>query len=201
MHLEQYDRIRDRIAAGGLTPEIQTRIALFLCASKAINLPVLPLAAAVPAHALVWQAMNTQLFRESEAVTLLLRVTSWSPDPRVYLQNAQLVAPLCAESARLGFRGWPLDGNRVGLDTLALGHALLATVRLAPILPEGEMQAPFAVALMTIEQENGRLLQTQIRLLKDGFAGVSVEARETVIAEKAALVEAAFTRLLDALSG
>lgn len=223
MHLEQYDRIRDRIALAGLTPEIETRIALFVCASKAVNLPFLALAGAAlpPAFAwpglggglgsglggggasgpggIVWQYLNSQLFRESEAVSLLCRTTRWSPDPSVYMAGAQLVAPLSTEAARTGFAGLPGEG--LGIEALAFGYALLATVRLTPILPAGVAGNAFAVALSRIEQENGRLLQTQIRLLKDGYAEIPLPEREAIIAAKIALVGAVFDRFLDALAG
>jgi hypothetical protein len=221
MHLDQYDRIREGIAARGLTPEMETRIAIFVAASKAVNLPFLSLASAAPGMpfgwaalgskapsaetgatgAIAWQALNTQFFHESEALTLLLRVTRWSPDPLVYARSVPLVAPLYAESMRVGFKGLPRQGEAIGIEALALGHALLATVRLTPILPDGPAgQTPFAVALMRIEQENGRLVQTQIRILKDGYADIPIKDREAVIARKAALVEAAFDRFLDSLA-
>lgn len=217
MHLEQYDRIRDRIAAEGWTPAIETQIALFICAAKAVNLPFLALAgAAVPPvfawpgfgggtqdagpGGVVWQYLNAQLFRESEALTLLCRITRWSPDPWVYARSMTIVAPISAEAARVGLSGLQRDGQTPGLETLAFGHALLAQVRLAPIIPPSEAQAPFAVALTRIEQENGRLLQTQIRLLKDGYAETPLAEREAVIAAKVALVEAAFERFLDSLA-
>jgi hypothetical protein len=202
MHLAAFDRVRARIAAEGFTPDMQTRIALFLCATKAVNLPFLTLAAAGPAQGLVWQALTSQLFREAEALTLLLRVTQWSLDPAVYAESLQMTAPLYAESARSGFTGWPPPAEGVGLEALALGHALLATVRLAPVVPAGEAAlSPFAVALLRIEQENGRLLQTQIRLLKDGYAAIPLADRENAIGAKAAAVDAAFARFLDALAG
>ncbi|MBP7001786.1 hypothetical protein [Amaricoccus sp.] len=224
MHLDQYDRIRARIAAEGLTPAIETQIALFVCATKAINLPFLALAgAAVPPAAawpamfggggdangpagVVWQYLNSQLFRESEAVTLLCRITRWSPDPLVYMRSAQLVAPLSAEAARSGFSragvsGRAGGGETLGIEALAFGYALLATVRLAPALPAEDAAAPFAVALARIEQENGRLLQTQIRLLKDGYAQIPQEEREAIIAAKIELVSGVFDRFLDALAG
>lgn len=217
MHLEQYDRIRDRIALAGLTPEIETRIALFVCASKAVNLPFLALAGAAmpPAFAwpglgigvggasgpggIVWQYLNSQLFRESEAVALLCRTTRWSPDPSIYMAGAQLVAPLSAEATRTGFAGLPREG--LGIEALAFGYALLATVRLTPILPAAVAGEPFAVALTRIEQENGRLLQTQIRLLKDGYAEIPLSEREAIIAAKIGLVGGVFDRFLDGLAG
>jgi hypothetical protein len=201
MHLAAFDRIRARIAADGFTPDTQTRIALFLCATKAVNLPFLALAASGPAQTLVWQALTSQFFRETEALTLMLRVTQWSLDPMVYAESLRLTAPIYAESARSGFSGWPPPAEGVGLDALAMGHALLATVRLGPVIPAGEAAStPFVVALMRIEQENGRLLQTQIRLLKDGYPAIPMAERESAIAAKAASVDKAFARFLDSLA-
>ncbi len=200
MHLDAYDRIRTRIEKSGFTPEIQTRITLFLCASKAVNIPFLTLAGLAPAGNLVWQALNTQLFRESEAMTLVARSTQWSLDPLIYYQGAQLAQPLYQEAARSGFSGWS-GGAGSSLDALAYGHALLATVRLTPIIPQGEVaMTPYPVALMRIEQENGRLLQTQIRLLKDGPGPMSLADRESLIAEKIAVVESAFSAFLSSLA-
>lgn len=210
MHLDQYDRIRARLASEGLTPEIETRLALFVCASKAASLPFLSLASTLGAptpwlaawpglaggtsgSGLVWQFLNTQFFRESEALALLARVTHWSADPTVYATTTPLVAPLYAEWARG-------DVARPGIGALALGYAMLATIRLAPIFPTDLAQDPFVVALARIEQENGRLLQTQIRLLKDGPSDIPLAEREVIIAGKLRAVEAAFGRFLDALA-
>lgn len=213
MHLEQYDRIRDGIAARGMTPAVETSIALFVCASKAVNLPFLAMAgASLPAMAwqgggagdaasgIVWQYLNSQLFRESEALALLCRITRWTPDPMVYARSAPLVAPISTEAARVGFSGLPRQGQALGLEALAFGYALLATVRLTPILPADAAQQPFGVALARIEQENGRLLQTQIRLLKDGYPEIPRADREAAIAAKVAVVEAAFDSFLDSLA-
>jgi hypothetical protein len=95
-----------------------------------------------------------------------------------YPGMSRLLAPLWVESLRVGFSGFPRPREATGLEALALWHALLATVRLSPILPEGPVsRTPFAVALLRIELENGRLVQTQIRLLKEGYADVPVPER------------------------
>jgi hypothetical protein len=200
MHLDAYDRIRARIEKTGFTPEIQTRITLFLCASKAVNIPFLALAGLAPAGNLVWQALNTQLFRESEAMTLVARSTQWSLDPLIYYQSTQLAQPLYREAARSGFRGWSGSSDGSSFEALAFGHALLATIRLTPIIPQEEVAlTPYPVALMRIEQENGRLLQTQIRLLKDGPGPMPIADRETMIAEKITVVDSAFSAFLSSL--
>ena len=198
-NLDAYDRIRARIEAEGFTPELETRIALFLSASKAVNMPFLSMAEAAPATTPAWQALNSQLFREGEAMTLLARTTRWSYDPLVYLQSNLLLSPLYAEAARTGFRGFPMRDGEAGLEAMALGHALLATVRLSPIIPPDRVAEAFPLALLRIEQENGRLIQTQIRLLKDGYTSVPVSEREEIISGKIAMVEELFEKFLVSL--
>lgn len=201
MHLELYDRIRARIAAEGFTAETETRISLFLLATKGVNLPFLSLASMGPASSLVWQAANAQLFREGEAMATLMRVTQWSLLPQVYMESARLTAPLYAESLATGLHGGPMNPERYSLEAMAFGHALLSTVRLTPIIPGGDIAlSPYAVALTRIEQENGRLIQTQIRLLKDGFGDIALDAREEVIARKARIVDTAFAAFLNTLA-
>ncbi|MGV6872253.1 hypothetical protein ACUSIJ_06105 [Pseudochelatococcus sp. B33] len=195
MFLERYDRIRAHIAAEGFTPATQTRIALYLGAVKAAGLPFLVGATALPAETLQWQAMNEQFFRESEALALLARVTNWEFDPWIYAQIAAVVTPLQAETLRASMAGDP-----TGLDSLALGHARLATVRLAPIVPQELMLEPFAMALLRIEQENGRLLQTQIRLLKDGLERIPRERREEAVAVATRLTREVHRHFLDTLA-
>lgn len=197
MLLDAYDTLRDRIDRNGLTPALETRLALFVTTTKSLNLPFLAMAEAGPSDTPAWQALNSQLFRECEALTVLTRVTRWAPEPMLYWRNAEITAPLmnAGLSARAGGFS-PQVVAHAGLEALALGHALLAVTRLTPILPDRVAAEPFAVALMRIEQENGRLLQTQIRLLKDGFEEIPLDTRETIIGRKTKIVEQVFRGFL-----
>ena len=76
---------------------------------------------------------------------------------------------------------------------------LLATVRFSPIIPPDRVAEAFPLALLRIEQENGRLIQTQIRLLKDGYTSVPVSEREEIISSKIAMVEELFEKFLASL--
>jgi hypothetical protein len=111
-----------------------------------------------------WQAeLNTQFYRESEIVSLLMRTTCWVPDPELMFllpswETAWLPSPVggVAEQAQ----GFPID-------IAALGHALHSAIRPGALLPEAApMQDPFALALRKIEFESGRAMQAQILLLK-----------------------------------
>jgi hypothetical protein len=111
-----------------------------------------------------WQTeLNTQLYRETEIISLLLRATSWVPD---------LALGYMAASWETAWFPAPIEGIpdrtlavAVGLATLA--HAVHAGIRPAALLPvEVDANDPFVTALRRIEFESGRLLQAQIVFLK-----------------------------------
>ena len=52
-------------------------------------------------------------------------------------------------------------------------------------------------ALRRIEQENGRMIQTQIRLLKDAAIPLDVSERECIVAEQQSAVDSVFLKFLD----
>jgi hypothetical protein len=81
--------------------------------------------------------------------------------------------------------------------TLALGHALLARVRIAPVIGDGANELdPFVVAVRRIEQANGCMSQAQIRLLKDAPTPLGIEERERLIEAKQEAVDTAFEQVL-----
>ena len=148
---------------GRVPPHQQTRVATFLISAhgalarqSAFTLPAKLESA--------WQTeLNAQLFRETEIVSLLMRATSWAPDPGLgYMvaawESAWFPAPVYEVS------DWPLAVT-AGVATLA--HAVHASIRPAALLPvEANPEDPFAMALRRIEFESGRLLQAQILSLK-----------------------------------
>ncbi|MCP3394808.1 hypothetical protein NLM27_39330 [Bradyrhizobium sp. CCGB12] len=148
---------------GRVPPHQQTRVATFLISAhgalarqSAFTLPAKLESA--------WQTeLNAQLFRETEIVSLLMRATSWAPDPGLgYMvaawESAWFPAPVYEIS------DWPL-AVAAGVATLA--HAVHASIRPAALLPvEANPEDPFAMALRRIELESGRLLQAQILSLK-----------------------------------
>jgi hypothetical protein len=107
--------------------------------------------------------LNTQLYRESEVVSLLLRATSWTPD---------LELMFLLPSWEAAWLPRPVDGipervQALTIDIAALGHALHGAIRPAALLPDSApMLDPFALALRKIESESSRLIQAQILFLK-----------------------------------
>ena len=197
---ERFDLARDAINARGFDPDIQTKISLFVGATKNMNGALLAAGELQPAPGAAYPFMHGQYSRELEFSTLLARVTRWSGNPQVYLQAAAVIAPLWKEW--YGIQG-PLSSldPRSGYRGLAFGHALLARVRLAPVIPvKADELDPFVVAIRRIEQENGRMIQAQIRLLKEMPVSMSLDERERVVEEEQAIVDEAFTRFLDWLA-
>jgi hypothetical protein len=80
---------------------------------------------------------------------------------------------------------------------ISLGHAQLARIRLNAVIPDdADPLDPFVVALRRIEQENGRMLQTQIRLLKNIGTEIPIEEREALVEQDQELVDGVFSQFL-----
>jgi hypothetical protein len=80
---------------------------------------------------------------------------------------------------------------------ISLGHAQLARIRLAAIVPDNaDPLAPFVVSLARIEQENGRMLQTQIQLLKNIGEEIPLAEREQLVEQDQELVDGVFSEFL-----
>jgi hypothetical protein len=196
-----FDRARSRIARVGFDSDTQTGIALFLGATKSLNAALLAPAEWMPANTTAYPFMHGQYFRECEFGMLLARVTQWSTNPFVYSQAAALAGPLGREWLHIQLPPGPLYDGVAAYRALAFGHALLARVRFAPVLPaNADASDPFVIALRRIEQENGRMLQAQIRLLKDSPVDLPVAERERIVEQEQAVVDGAFTGFLEWLA-
>ncbi len=198
--LQHYDRVRAVIDERGFDPASQTKIALFVGAARSINASIMAALELQPQITVVYPFVHGQYFRELEFVSLLARVTHWSPDLALYAHGSALAAPLWSEWWRLQVAAVAAD-PAAAFRALALGHALLAQVRLSPVIPERVDELdPFVVSLRRIEQESGRMIQAQIRLLKDGANPLSAKEREHAIEAERACVDGVFTRFLGWLS-
>ena len=225
-----YNAVRAVLDTRGFDADLQTRIALFLGATTTINAAILAPAQVQGGATAALPFVHGQYFREVEFASLLTRVTRWSPNPLLYVEGAWLTAPLWAELVKclptllapmfspmfspmlpsmMSLMSSPttspmnaaFDG-RAPFAALALGHALLGRVRLAPIIPANVDELdPFVVALRRIEQENGRMIQAQIRLLKDAASTLDQAERERIVADQQAVVDDVFARFLAGLAG
>ena len=150
-------------ATGRVPPRQQTRVAAFLVSCHGAMARQLAITLAWQMKA-SWQTeLNAQFYRETEIVSLLLRATSWVPDPELlfllpWWEEAWLPKPSDGIADRT---------QGMTIDTVALGHALHSVIRPAALLPQKTAaQDPFALALRRIEFESGRVMQAQIMFLK-----------------------------------
>lgn len=185
-----------------LTPDQQTLIALFLQATKTTNVTALAKIIMVPLEWLPFRCMHEQYFRELEMISLLTKATSWSMNPQVYAKATQLNLKLMQITAVVGFLGGAkkIESKTVEesfYEYLALSHAFMSQIRIVPLLPAAKkVDSPFLSALNEIEINNGRMIQTQIRLLKDLPTALSLEQREAIIKRNSEFVREAFTDLI-----
>jgi hypothetical protein len=150
-------------SAGRVPAHQQTRVAAFL--SSAHGALARQFAFALPVQfESAWQTeLNAQFYRECEIVSLLLRATTWVPDPALAYMAAMWEAAWFPR-ATLGLAAQSLA---LAVDLATRAHAIHAGIRPAALLPvEASAHDPFVMALRRIEFESSRLLQAQIILLK-----------------------------------
>lgn len=172
-------------STGRVPPRQQTRVAAFLISAHGAL--ARQLAFILPARMKAgWHTeLNAQFYRESEIVSLMLRATSWVPDPGLLTLSASWEAAWLPRSlAGLSDRMLALT-----VDVAALGHAVHAAIRPAALLPDGvPADDPFVMALRRVEFESGRIMQAQIVFLKGQdllphreFISAAVESRHVQV--------------------
>ena len=192
-----YDQARDRIAANGFTPKIQTKITLLLSTAKNGNLMYHSSVQWMQNLNVVQQFILSQYSRELEAVTLLSRTAQWTTDPALAVDASRIVAPLIMAWGQVMLPPGPMLNPQAAYRGISLGHAQLARIRLLPVIPDhADPLDPFVVALNRIETENGRMLQTQIRLLKNIGTEIPIEEREALVEQDQELVDGVFSQFL-----
>lgn len=181
----------------GLEADTQTRISLFLQGVKSTNAGILSRVEFQPMEWVPYKFLHSQCFKEVELTTLLNKSTTWSNNPMVYLAATQLNLAVWQETGAARFMNGIMEVDRTFYEYLALSHAFLSSIRIVPLLPvQMLLNTPFLAALKEIEEENGRQIQTQIRMLKDMQIELSVEEKEQIIETQRQTVDLLFTRLL-----
>ena len=150
-------------SSGRVPPRQQTRVAAFLISAHGALARRLAIGTP-PTLKFGWQTeLHSQLHRETEIATLMMRATAWVADFEL--------APLCL-SWEAAWLPKPVEGvtdwsQGLLIDLAALAHAIHAAIRPAALLPvEANAQDPFVLALRRIEFESSRLIQAQIVFLK-----------------------------------
>lgn len=191
-------RIRDHFSRGSVHPDDQTRITLFLQSVKAINSAVLAKVEIQPFDWVPYRALHNQYFKEVEMATLLGKATAWSSNPVLYMEATNLNLELWNRTGAARYLQGFLALDATFYRYLGLSHALMSVVRILPLLPRSmPLDTPFLEALKEVEEENGRQIQVQIRLLKELDCGLGEEERETIVEEEREQVTACFDALLN----
>jgi hypothetical protein len=154
-------------AAGRVPAFQQGRVASFLISAHAAEARLLAAALAGPIASAEFGPrqieLHDQLSRELGLLSLLVRVTSWLPDPLLMWSLWQWEIAWLPQPVE----GIPGFAEGLAIDAAAFGYALHTAVRPATFLPQDiPAMDPFAAALRRIETEGGRIVQAQLRFLK-----------------------------------
>src|SRR3954447_14824340 len=130
--------------AGRVPTRQQTRVAAFLMSCHGAIARQLAIVLASQMNTIWHIELNTQFYREAETVSLLLRATSWVPDPELlFLLPTWETAWQATPPAEIADRTQGL-----AIHAAALGHAVHSMIRPAGLLPERvPPHDPFALAL------------------------------------------------------
>jgi hypothetical protein len=195
------DAASARFQAGALGRDDQSRIALFIQAIKSANALIL---AKIEMQALDWwvyRFLHDQYFKEAELASLLTRTARWTLNPAVYLEAAGVTALLWQRAEIARHLMTPAGPTKSFYEYLALSHAFMAEIRFIRLFPMSwDLTEPFLHALSEIEEENGRQIQSQIRLLKEFDApAITPLARERIVDRQRDIVLEIFARFLQVL--
>lgn len=186
----------------GLQADEQSRITLFLQGIKSINAAILSRIEFQPFEWLPYKFLHNQYFKEIELSTLLGKGTQWTANPFVYLDATNLNLAIWQQTHAARYMQGFIQADRTFYEYLALSHAFMADVRFLPLIPASmPLDTPFLSAVREVEEENGRQIQTQIRLLKDMDVEMTHDEKEEVVDAQRAVVDALFDRLLAEVSG
>jgi hypothetical protein len=184
----------------GLESAEQTKISLFVLAVKQANSMIL---SKIEYQSLDWMPysfLHSQYYREIELATLLYKATSWSSDMAIYMEVAQFNAEFWQKTEISKYMWGTISRDVNFFEYLALSHAFMSEIRFIPLMPaQWKLTTPFLQTLYTMEVESGRLIQTQIRLLKEMEINLGVKEKEMLVENKREVVEALFENFLTLL--
>ncbi len=185
----------------GLGSDDQTRISLFVLAVKQANSMIL---SKVEYHALDWTTysfLHNQYYREIELATLIHRATAWSNNIYIYVEMAQFNMKFWQKTELGKYFLIPISRDKQFFEYLALSHAFMSEIRFIPLFPATwKLETPFLQTLYNMEVESGRLIQTQIRMLKEMELNLELAEKELLVERKRADIETLFIDFLGLLT-
>jgi len=186
------------LEAGGHVPAWQqTRVSAFLMSAHGAWMRQLAMTLATPVRD-AWQVeVHAQYCREAETVSLLARATSWVVDPSLLTlawtwETAWMPQATDTKGADAA--------QAMKIDLAAFGLGLHAAIRPAALLPaETAPLDPFALALRRIELESGRLMQAQLRFLRDPALSADRAVVEPAVERRHAQIKALWEQVVAGL--
>jgi len=116
----------------------------------------------------------------------------------VYVEATQLNQRFWLEAGIYSYLFGTLAFDARFYTYLTLSHAMLSVVRFVPLLPPDMPvdSSPFVASLSRLEVESGRLIQSQIRFLKDMEVDLDRDAKERIIEQQHSIVSGIFDEFL-----
>lgn len=187
-------------AANRPGPDQQTLISLFLINVRHTNASILAKNEIQPMDWLPYSFLHRQYYRELETAGRLQKSTEWSLNPMIYPEAALRNIDFWNKTGALCLVPGFFSMDRSFFEYLALSHAFMSEIRLIPLFPaDRPVDTPFMAALYDAEVENGRQIQTQIRLLKDMEVPLSRNEKEAIVNDKREIVAGLFENMLQSV--
>ncbi|CAN5335826.1 hypothetical protein BH11PSE11_BH11PSE11_27630 [soil metagenome] len=189
-HFADHDPSRDE----------QTLIALFLQSLITSNATVLSKIIAAKMDWLPFRFIHEQYYKEMELISLLAKSTEWSMNPQVYAKAGALNLKFMQKTKITQYMMGQFMNELDFYEYLALSHGMMSQIRFIPLLPSSKvLDTPFLSTLNEIEVNNGRLIQTQIRFLKDIEIALTLDQREEIVERNAVIMTELFGDVLTML--
>lgn len=202
MSLDIRKEARKYFAENVLGPDEQTRVCLFLQSLKTTNAAILAKIEFQPFEWLPYRSLHSQYYKEIELSTLLGKATQWSTNPFLYMDATKNNLAFWQKAEISKYLSGFFEVNQVLYEYLALSHAFMSEVRFMPLLPSTiSLDDPFLFALNEIEEENGRQIQIQIRLLKDLEIDLNNKEKQAIVDQQRDIVSNIFDDVLCAVCG
>tara|TARA_R110000868_G_scaffold319182_1_gene579948 strand:+ start:356 stop:979 length:624 start_codon:yes stop_codon:yes gene_type:complete len=191
------EHARQYFASRPLSSDDKTRICLFLQSVKSTNAAILSKIEFQPFEWMPYKYLHTQYYKDIEQSTLLAKATEWSFNPMLYMEATQINLSLWQAADINKFLTGAFEPNRTLYEYLALSHAFMSELRILSLLPpDFDLAERFIHCLHEIDLENGRQIQTQVRMLKDMKIDLSEEEKQQIVDDMRVVVSQAFDALL-----
>lgn len=185
----------------GLGEIEQTKMTLFLQSTKSANSLIVP---KIELQKIDWQSykfFNQQMYKNMQSSYLLAKATKWTTNYMVYFKYSQIAASFWDQADIAKFITFNFTPDETGVklyEFLAFSHALLSEIRMTPIVVD--LPADNYISLLNdIEEDNGRQIQLQVRLLKDMNVPLTLDEKEDISLAERTKVAEVYRRFLEFL--